>query len=356
MDLRFKRLWASYKMIDSMVTLEGAFTSADKSFWVSDVTGAYIEDVVWTGTARNENGGYNENNAGKIPVQGTIKNNYSRHLWEPPKTFTKVDGHNYLTGNLSIGGLDIGLLLPNVFATAYNRTQPVREGRTPSLMDMNDPNENGTTEVREGGHIPGQVQVVEHILKRTVLGFKYSMETVEFAGQVLMENYGVYFGGKFNAGPVVAGFSFMGMFGDSFHYRPSGVNTEADRRTMKIGASLDYNPGSFGAGLKGWYRVDGDPNAAINVDYIGIEPSLFYNAIPTHLRFQLDAGFYFENAKFLDGTKENDVYWALQPQLFYNFRGTGAGSYSAVGTGMIFRYRMFSDSVNALDIVFKANI
>jgi hypothetical protein len=63
--------------------------------------------------------------------------------------------------------------------------------------------------------------------------------------------------------------------------------------------------------------------------------------------------------------------WAVQPEIFWNFDGSGAtGSYWGIGTGMIFRYRVFSgyegpygpnngstdkesSAVNGLDLIFK---
>jgi len=93
-----------------------------------------------------------------------------------------------------------------------------------------------------------------------------------------------------------------------------------------------------------------------NRTQIGVEPGFFYNVIPTHLFFRTDIGFYFTNV--YNGSEKNNeaskVNWAVRPQLIWNFLGTGAANgYYGFNTGMLFRYVLLSDSINALDIAFK---
>jgi hypothetical protein len=107
---------------------------------------------------------------------------------------------------------------------------------------------------------------------------------------------------------------------------------------------------------------------------IGVEPFFFYDAIPTHLRFALDVGFYFLNDTDGGDSSEKVTVWAFQPQIYWNFLGTGAGTYWSYDTGIMIRYRManadtrdlthfgpvrwtgdpaVNNSVNFLDVVFK---
>jgi len=81
---------------------------------------------------------------------------------------------------------------------------------------------------------------------------------------------------------------------------------------------------------------------------IDVEPYFYYNVIPTHLQFRTDFGFYFING-FTDGEQDpdkNGVQWKIEPKVFWNFLGTGAGGYG--GTGIFFRYRLISGDANSV--------
>jgi len=125
---------------------------------------------------------------------------------------------------------------------------------------------------------------------------------------------------------------------------------------MKVGASVNYDAEGFGASIKGFLAMKGNKSKEFTgwageknngsivggyISQIGVEPGFYYNVIPTHLRFTLDAGFYFfsffaKDKEVTDGV--NTVQFALQPTLFWNFLGTGAGGYG--GTGIFIRYRL----------------
>jgi len=311
------RLWGEYKLLNDIVTLVAAYRSADEEYWISDKTGAYIDDVV-AASGGSPNKIYN-------PGNHNVYNLWrDGDAYNPPRSFTHVDRHNYILGNLSFVGLNLGLMIPNVFPTNYTANARGWEGQTP------------------GGN--SGVKFVDDALKQSVFGAKFQMAPIEIAAQLRLDDYGVYLGGKFFYGPVTVGLSFMGELADK----------DEDGSITKAGASVGYNGGQFGAGLKGWYRTDGTSDVKNN--YIGVEPNFFFNVIPTHLRFKLDAGFYFltfTNA----GAEEKENVWAVQPQFFWNFKGTGAGEYySGLNTGMIVRYRIVSNAVNKLDITFKFDI
>jgi len=323
-DPRIHRLWGEYKMLNEMLNLVIAYRGPDTQYWYSDDTGAILEDVVSAGAMF---GNWSTRHH-YLFGGGNGVTNYGR-------TFTRVDGNNFVAADFNFAGLNFGLLIPNIFPDAFTASAG-DDGTTTDLAYIG--------AIHGSGSPLATAELVEHALKKSVFGVKLDMSPVEVAAQFRLYDYGIYFGGKFFAGPVTVGMSFMGILND-----PSGS------RTMKFGGAVDYNAGAFGAGIAGWYRND-RPTAIANVfnTSIGIEPSFFYNVIPTHLRFELNAGFYFHDV-YDGGTVafSKDIYWAVQPQLFWNFRGTGAGSFWGVSTGIIARYRIISEFVNAADIIFK---
>jgi len=189
----------------------------------------------------------------------------------------------------------------------------------------------------------GDASKMPGMLKQLIFGAKFDMSFFEVAAQLTMQNYGVYFGGQFEQGPVTAGLSFMGE-----------MDNPTDQK-LKGGASGVYNAGSFGVGLKAklenWKDKTGSQNAWT---LISVEPDFFINAIPSHLQFRLNTGFYFQTPT-VNGTKQSmDTYWGVQPALYWNFLGTGATDDPT--TGIIAKYKMFSGCTNALDLIFKWSI
>jgi hypothetical protein len=338
-DPRIHRLWGEYNMLNEMLTLVVAYKSDDTQYWYSDTSAGLIDDSVantgnsfgWT----ENNGIFGWNGNAKLYNNVGIATGVYRGVYlfgegngvsGNGKTFTRVDGNNYLLADFGFSGLNFGIMLPNTFSDAYmsgSELQP-HEGQTRSA----------------------KLDLVGDVLRNAVFGAKFSMYPIEFAAQFRVYDYGIYFGGKFFLGPVTIGASFMGQ-----------LNDPDNARKMKVGGSVNYSQGAFGAGILAWYHNDRPDVAVANYkSIIGFEPYFFFNVIPTHLRFELNAGFYFNTVKI--GTDYDDmrIFWALQPQLFWNFRGTGAGSYWGVGTGIIARYRVVSEATNALDIVFKFSL
>jgi len=116
---------------------------------------------------------------------------------------------------------------------------------------------------------------------------------------------------------------------------------EADWQKLRLGGNVNYNGDGFGGGVLGFYQRE-DEHAVGSSTYdsiVGVEPYFFYNAIPSYLQFRLDVGFYF----FAQSDGNNSLKattWGLQPQIFWNFLGTGAGDWGASNTGIAIRYRM----------------
>ena len=338
-----KRLWGEYKFVDGMVTLLAAFKGDAAEYWVSDTTGAFLQDG--KGFYDGDGDGWFGGNP----------------LDDPNVTFTYVDEwyggpgnagqiqrthtNNYLLAAVDIGALNFGIMLPKLFMFSGFW----------------------------GWGSPTQTELVKDVLKQMTIGVKFDQSPIEFAAQFQLENYGVYFGGTFTTGALSAGLSFMGILdGDG-----QEEGAEADPTQIKFGGKVEYSGSGFGGGVKAFYeREDEGMRSKADSDYylttIGIEPFLFYDAIPSHLRFKLDIGFYFLNDTDGDYTQKVTV-WALQPQIFWNFLGTGAGTYWSYDTGIMIRYRMANadsrdiqanrsgsyfgsdtnSSVNFLDVVFK---
>jgi hypothetical protein len=338
------RLWGYYKLLGGMVHLETAFNSDDIRYWASDMTGAF------GGSLGN---GYDE--LGTLYGDGDV--------------FAKFDHHNYILGNVSIANLQIGIVLPNLFHNSFvadngavygnkgNKAPPSWAAPgTPNNDSLNaGPGGVGTLDpdyVEDGGlghwsgNDRGWVRLSDHVLKMIIVGAKFDMEPIEFAAQFLMQNYQIYLGTRYKAGPATIGLSFMGELGND------------DYRKMKAGLSANYDGGGlFGAGVRGKLLNDSKIGSSEATSIISIEPNFFYNAIPTHLCFNLKAGFYFHTETADDATKDMNTYWGVQPEIFWNFLGTGAGNdfYWPLSTGMIIRYRMYSGNIvnNSLDLTFK---
>jgi hypothetical protein len=304
-----------------MVTIEAAYRSEDlNNFWASDKTGTFyyhMTDVErpWMYETRNWKGHY-----------------YMNHgLFDAVETFTRVDGHTYFRTNLSFSGFDFGIMIPTLFGNGANGTESNGD-RAPSPRKA----------------------FIDDSLKKSIFGAKINLYPIEFAAQFKFEDYGVYFGGKFFLGPVSIGASFMGIMSPA-------DGSEASKR-MKVGGNVSYDAGAMGAGVKAYLdRDNGQVALAKQLGYnqvLALEPYFFMKIIPSHLGFKLDAGFYFTT--ITAGKDETtDMYWAVQPQLFWNFNGTGAAvsypwaSAAGAGTGMFVRYRMISDTTSFLDVVFS---
>jgi hypothetical protein len=235
--------------------------------------------------------------------------------WKGGDTFAKADGATYLLTDVSLSNLEFGIRLPNIFPN----------------------HQMGNT---------GALDLLDDVMKEAIVGLKFNMQPIEVAAQFQMGNYGVYFGGKWFIGPVTAGLSFTGI-----------LDPDDPFKKMRFGGGVEYNPGVFGATIKAFYGLAG--TRSNRTTQVGIEPGFFYNVIPSHLQFRTDVGFYFSGGRVSDAKQDLEVGWAVQPQLFWNFLGTGAGTYWSYGTGLIVRYRLVADEqgamgkVNAFDVNFK---
>jgi hypothetical protein len=304
---QFSRLWGYYNMLDGMIELKVAYNGEQKdgsgAYWTSDRTGAF-------GGAFNY-GGFDQTG-----------------IFDDGNTFTSMDHWNFLLGNLHIAGLEAGLLIGNIFG-----------GKNGNLNA--DP-----------------VPLNEGAIKKSILGAKFNMDIFEAAAQLKFEDYGVYIGAKVDLYPITAGISF------------NGILSNDDYSKVKVGASVGYEGDGFGIGLRGmlenqrYKQDDADGNLSGDaMTRIGIEPAFYIKPMPEYLTFKLNAGFYFSTpSNAANGKGDMVTDWALQPALIYNFKGTGAPSgtwptsgydWSGWWTGMMFRYRIFSDVVNCFDMIFR---
>jgi hypothetical protein len=399
------QLFGNYSFLNGVFFLETAYIRrwAGNDYWASDTTGAF----------RSWDGRSNEVVGGK-PFRTTDQADHN--------TFTMRDGgaqSGYIAGDVRLQGLSFGLMMRDIFlssqefyvddptATGFvNVTTKAKikakylEGLSMTADDWADLEKQGNLDALTGnntlkdlyksyndvldllldyGTVSVPMNFVDDVLKKMIFGVKFQMSPVEVAAQFLMEDYGVYIGGKWMFGPVTVGLSFMGILSER---EIEKINLETYERQykatenthMKVGGGADYEADSFGFGIKGFYAIDGNKDKAkeIQITEIGIEPGFYYNVIPSHLRFQLDTGFYFfgytsegekngDKVKALtDSDGASTVQFALQPQLFWNFLGTGAGGYG--GTGIALRYRIVGgdakkynpiDLNNKFDVNFK---
>jgi len=348
------QLWGNYSFLNGLFFLEAAYMNQGPEFWVSDTNGAF----------RNWNGRGNDMLPG---------------VFGKGNTFTKVDGDwdqgpsSYIVGDIRLQGLSFGLMIRDLF------------------LGDTDQGEWYESSWNTGGYYGNSVNnnlFVDGVLRKMIFGVKFEMAPIEVAAQFLMEDFGVYFGGKWFVGPVTVGLSFMGIMaprspndsltqttGTAYDYITKVGYDSTNDTLMRVGGGVEYNAETFGASIGASFTMWGDKsendrvsvNAGLGgsdtnagkktnlwgnngynatfgyISKFGVEPGFFYNVIPTHLQFKLDAGFYFfsyinRNEKETDGV--NAVQYALQPQIFWNFMGTGAGGYWGHGTGIVLRYRM----------------
>jgi len=366
------RLWGEYGFFDGMVTLEAAYNSRGTEYWVSDTTGAFKGNEIavtidkygngpnwavpyaglWVETKYDNPPNYDGRG---VQRYGSWERNSTNPFGWHGDTFTKVDHNNYLLAAVGLGNLNFGVQIPNMF---------VFRGTWATY-----------------GSDPTGTKFVDDALRHTKLGVSFDYSPFEFAAQFYLEKYGIYFGGTYTAGPLKFGLSFMGeLDGDGKKTKDAMgnvINHDADPTHIKIGGRAEYATGPLGAGLKAFYDrqelyvVDNSIGGATTdldayISTIGVEPFFFYDAVPSYLRFRLDAGIYFLN--LTDGTDDNkETVWALQPQVVWNFLGTGAaadeGWYWPLQTAILIKYRLVgadvrdtfggNSSVNFLDVVFK---
>ncbi len=320
-----KRLWGQYNFLNGMVPVVVALNSYDNG------------DGDWTSDRR-----------------GVIKDPrsqfYTSHnLFDVENSFAAFDHPDLLMAKVKLDSLDFGVQVRNLFPWVGG----AGGGRYASY------GASGRVKVKDDGSMDkgGFKLLVDDVLKSSVLGLKFNMSPLEFAAQFKLERYGVYFGGRFFAGPVTAGLSFQGLLGKE---NAAGAETPL---AMQFGGGIDYNAGQFGGGVNAYYKREEATNPTLKAastdpepvpirgkynSLIAVQPNFFFNAIPSHLGFRVDTAFYFTSDYFVasDAT-EKEVIWAVQPELYWNFKGTGASRRSAAsypwgGTGVIARYRMVS--------------
>jgi len=301
--LGISRLWGEYGFLNGLLVLEAAYASADTHYWVSDKTGTFKSNKYNTGWKGDEG------------VFGT------------DNTFAKYDHADYVRIGVALDSIDFGIVVPGLFTGkgGWGVLTPV------------DP-DNG----------PYDRKFVQAV-KWTLAGVKVDIHPFALAAQFRFADYGIYFGGTFGIGPITAGLSFMGILdGDNIGYE----NGTIDPKHIKFGGSVDYAGGFFGAGLKAFYdREENNTNTDNFLSAIGVEPTFFINALPNNLRFQVDLGLYFLTDTVNSNTKNKATIWAVQPQVIWNFLGTGASDFGGVQTGIAARYRMAAADTGKLTFV-----
>jgi hypothetical protein len=305
------RLWGYYKFFDGMVHLEAAYKSRGNDWWQSNTVGAIAHKYAGYGTGTDQ------------VFKGAFRDYAS--------SWGGVDGHNFLLANVELSNFNFGIKVPDVFS-----------GNTNFL----------TT----GKNYPAKVDS-DGIINRSVVGFKFGVELFDFAAQFTLQDYGVYFGGGVNVGPVKAGLSFSGILGEKDKDPTSATFGGNLGLKVRVGGDVKYSSDMFGIGIAAFLASQKINDGNISLSRIGVEPQFSINVIPTHLKFETDVGFYFNSAK-IDGTKNDDaliavfgkdasVVWGVRPALYWNFLGTGAGGFG--GTGIGIKYTVLSGRMGIAD-------
>jgi hypothetical protein len=319
---RVTDLWGYYEMLGQMLHLEAAWKGPGAQWWASDTTGGFGGSFIdWD----------NDDDPAEMYQLASDTTRYAAFrafsLFGDGETFSGFDGH-YLLANFTLSGLEFGVKFPwfNDFddsGTGWFTPDSTMDPIPPYREDL----------------------LAQTILKRMVVGAKFDMFPFVAAAQLKVENYGVYLGFTGEFGQITAGLSFMGE-----------LQVPQDHlKKMKVGISGNYATDSFSVGLKGKMELASlyDGTDTFSATVIGVEPSFFINAIPAHLRFALDTGFYFVTGAYNTETPyPMEAAWAIQPALMWNFLGTGAGDTS---TGFVIKYKIFSGLYTAENNVGSEN-
>jgi len=243
-------------------------------------------------------------------------------------------------------------------------------------------------------------------IQRTVLGAKYSTGPVGVAVQFALRGQGqtykwdedesgivedakpinsaLYLGLSYKINDQMsAGLEFRGEFGGQKFWLDTDSMKAVfqDGAYLGIGAKFDFSQGPFGAGVSFQFKDDdrhGIDFAGMDptdpdfdpADYIRskesydhnqqiiISPSVRFDVVENYLRVQFDAEFTLYEA-FKGpavGDYESKLGYMVQPAIFFNFLGTGAGTWS---TGFWFRWRIEgvaeaeAHTKNVLQLTFK---
>jgi len=384
----FKKLWGNYTFLDGLVFLEASYSRGWRGdqFWASDTTGAF----------RNWNGRGNE------VINGPGENGYvdSHTFTQTDGEWGPGGGSSYIAADVRLQGLSFGVMIRDVFlkekgysiqpdgsitygttgkkANAqngkYDVTLPVtfvddvlKEMVFGVKFEMNPIEVAAQFLVKDygvylgGKWFVGPVTVglsYMGILGETrLVGINTNKSYREELGSVEDEFYQAL---ADDLGLVDSKGNPIDFTGPNTLIYGSNITKKTYKATentnMKVGASVKYDADGFGASIKGFLAMKGNKSKQFTgyegekengsavggyISQIGVEPGFYYNVIPTHLQFTLNAGFYFFS--FFEKDKEvtdgvNNVQFALQPALFWNFLGTGAGGYG--GTGIFIRYRL----------------
>ena len=222
---------------------------------------------------------------------------------------------NFLIVDFGFSGINFGVMLPNTFGGSNPVNFNWGVGDNPVVFNPN-----------------VAVDLFEDVLGAMVIGILFAMDNVEVAGQFNMANYGAYLGAELSLGNATFTLGFEGIF-----------DSENDETSASVGIGGHIDGGVWDAGLNfafGYVDTDGD-----NPFIIGIQPSFGFNVLPDNMRFEFVAEF---------GFTEDDFTWRFMPELFWNFKGTGAGNfYWPMDTGVAISYLMQKDVHNKLSVVFK---
>jgi hypothetical protein len=357
------RLWGYYKFLDGKIHLEAAVLSRDTNWWISnEAVGNIFDSSVfaanWAHATQTGMG------------------------WG----FTSVDHHTYLVANFApIEGLEVGFMLPAVFATpvnadnASNGSGSVNGGLPWGAGDGYHDVFNGTS----------KYEFLYNVFQNMVFGAKYATGPVEVAAQFAFRgdagastdslsvpndkkdkvNTAVYLGGFYSiADGIRAGLAMEATFDGQ---EAKKIKDGSGGNQFGIAASFNYGAGALSAGLEGglFFQNNFKDKDAKDKGTLGLKPQVAYNIIENYLCLSLESFLFFHLDS--DVSKQWGIGYEITPELWFNIAGTGAGKgyyWPNGGPAIILRYKVGGftkngaatdpapaqdPSVNAVDITFK---
>jgi hypothetical protein len=272
----------------------------------------------------------------------------------------KLGSASYLLVDASpMAGLNLGFVVPNVFV--YNQTADnaaTADFQTQALQNT----------VFGGKFVSGPVQVgFQFALKGQQATFYDKDWKVTNKRDDLRS--GLYLGATYQINAEMrAGVEFRGIFGAQSLVSKDGEAVTVwngtgtaptvayveigddlslidgiafkDSAQFGIGAQFDFNQGPFGVNLRLRFRENNTATDHSETFYVRVRP--YYDVVEGFLRAQLTTEFTFLDAREKYDNDGKPVYesvmqYVIQPELYFNFLGSGAGSW---GTGFAARYRL----------------
>ena len=301
-------LWGNYTFpVLNGIKLEAAVSRTGEQTW--STTGVFDDTFTHTEWGGDQFG-VKTYNINPIVTTGETAGS-DDDLW-------RFQNANYLKLDVSpIAGLNLGFMIPNVFV------DPATDFLTNALQYT----------VFGARYADGPLGIaLQFALKGQVTSkFETGKETTDPDIKSTLKDgdlyTGLYAGVSYRINDQIsAGVEFRGIFGDQ------GIDKDGkwqDAAVLRFGATLSYSDGPFGASLR--FRFY-EPNTVVDHDQsFRIRPMLWYTVVEGYLQARVRCELTFlETVKEYDNegkpVYENVMGYNFQPEIFFNFLGTGVGN------------------------------